>query len=74
MTQELDAHFKGGPAYNYDVSLDKFMVDWDIKQFLVDQVGINSWDDLDEESKVACYRDYPKRSLPEWDLMLEEAY
>ena len=74
MTQELDAHFKGGPAYNYDVSLDKFMVDWDIKQFLIDQVGINSWDDLDEESKVACYRDYPKRSLPEWDLMLEEAY
>ena len=74
MTTEINDHFKGGPAYRYDVSLDKFMVDWDIKQFLTDHVGCNSWDDLDQSSRIACFRDYPKRKLPEWDDIMEESY
>ena len=74
MTKELDDHFKGGPAYHYDVSLDKMLVDWDIKQFLQDHVGINSWEDLDEAGRIACFRDYPTRELPQWDLIMEESY
>ena len=56
MTKELDALFKGGSTYHYDVSLDKTMVDWDIKQFLQDYVGINSWDDLDDYARAGCYK------------------
>ena len=74
MTKEIDDHFKGGPAYHYDISLDKFMVDFNIKEFLNNHVGINSWDDLDEDGRKACFREYPKRNLPDWDLMLQEAY
>ena len=42
MPAELDAHFKGGPAYHHKVSLGKFMVDWDIKEFLQNHLGCNS--------------------------------
>jgi hypothetical protein len=74
MTKEIDDHFKGGPAYHYDVSLDKFMVDFNIKELLNNHVGINSWDDLDKDGRKVCVREYPKRPLPDWDLMLQEAY
>ena len=49
----IDDHFKGGPAYHYDVALDKFMVNFNIKEFLNNHVGINSWDDLDEDGRKA---------------------
>ena len=74
MTKEIDDHFKDGPAYHYDVFLDKFMVDFNIKEFLNNHVGINSWDDLNEAGRKACFKEYPKRFLPDWDLMLQEAY
>ena len=41
------------------------MVDWDIKEFLKTHIGVNSWDDLAEEDKRKCYRDYLKKSLPD---------
>ena len=74
MTKELDDHFKDGYTLNYDVPLNKFMVDWDIKEFLRTHAGINSWDDLAEEDKRKCYRDYPKKSLPDWDEIEQETF
>ena len=50
------------------------MIDFNIKEFLNNHVGINSWDDLDEDGRKACFREYPQKSLPDWDLMLQEAY
>ena len=73
-TKEIDDHFKGWPAYHYDVSLDKFMADFNIKEFLNIHVGINSWDDLNKDGRKACFREYPTQNLPNWDLMLLEAY
>ena len=64
MTEEIQDHFKDGYTVNYDVPLNKFMVDWDIKEFLSTYIGVNSWDDLSEGDKRKCYRDYPKKSLP----------
>ena len=61
MTEELDAHFKDGYTLNFDVPLNKLMVDWDIKEFLKTHVGINSWEDLAEEDKRKCYRTIPRR-------------
>ena len=74
MTQELHEHFKDGYTLNYDVPLNKFMVDWDIKEFVKTYVGVNSWDDLAEDDKRKCYRDYPKKSLPDWDEIAQESY
>ena len=74
MTKELDDHFKDGYTLNYGVPLNKFMVDWDIKEFLRTHAGINSWDDLAEKDKRKCYRDYPKKSLPDWDEIEQETF
>jgi hypothetical protein len=64
MTAELDAHFKGGPAYHYKVALDKFMVDWDIKEFLESHLSCNSWEDLDEKSKKGLLQVLPQYEMP----------
>ena len=50
------------------------MVDFDIKQFLADHVGITSWDDLDEAGKQYCYKNYPRISVPVWDDIVEESW
>ena len=42
ITQELIDHFKDGYTLNYDVPLNKFMVDWDIKEFVKIYIGVNS--------------------------------
>ena len=74
ITQELIDHFKDGYIFNYDVPLNKFMVDWDIKEFVKIYLGVNSWDDLAEDDKGKCYRDYPKQSLPDWNEIAQESY
>ena len=74
MTEELADHFKDGYSLQYDVLLNKFMVDFDIKEFVKSYVGANSWDDLSEEDKRKCYKDYPKKSLPDWDEIDQESY
>ena len=74
MTQELHDHYRDGYTLQYDVPLNKFMVDYDIKEFITNYVGGNSWDDLSQEDKRKCYRDYPKKSLPDWDAIEQETY
>ena len=74
MTMEIDAHFNGGYFLQYDVPLNRFMVDWDIKQFLTEYVGVTSWDDLSKYDKKKCFKDYPKKSLPDWDEIIQESF
>jgi len=50
------------------------MVDFNIKEFPINHIGINSWDNLNEEGRKACFKDYPTQNLPAWDLMLQETY
>ena len=74
MTTEIDDHFKDGYSLQYDVTLNRFMVDWDIKEFLTKFVGATSWDDLSEYDKRKCYRDYPKKSLHDWYKIVQESW
>lgn len=75
MTSQMNSVFKYDPDFHYDMSLDKFMVDNDIKQILVNTFGSNSWDDVSEDVKAVCYKDYPgKKFLPEWDQIAAESY
>ena len=50
------------------------MVDFDIKEFPSNHIDFQAWDELNEESKRACYRDYPSQILPEWDGIAEESW
>jgi hypothetical protein len=75
MTNHMDSVFKHDPDYHYDTKLDKFLVDNDIKQLMINQFGASSWDDLSENVKKACYKNYPgKKFLPDWDSIVSESY
>ena len=74
MTEEIHGHFKDGYSLQFDTPLNKYMVDFDIKQFLADHVGITSWEDLDEAGKKYCYKNYPRILLPVWDDIVEESW
>jgi hypothetical protein len=74
MTEEIHDHFKDGFSFQFDTPLNKFMVDFDIKQFLTDRVGVTSWEDLDEDTKQFCFKDYPRKSLPDWDGIVQEGW
>ena len=54
MTEELDDHFRDGYTLNYDVPPNKFMVDWDIKEFIKIYIGakknLPDWDEIAQES------------------------
>ena len=74
ITDDMDDYYGGGHSFQYDVPLNRYMVDYDIKKFLVDYLGTSSWDDLGEEDKKKCFKDYPKKSLPDWDTIERESY
>ena len=56
MTNKIDTHFKHGYNLQVDIPLDKFRVDWDIKNFLKTHGGVILWDDWNEESKKSCFK------------------
>ena len=74
ITEEFNGYYKGGYRLQYDTPLNKYTVDWDIKEFLINHVGISSWDELDENTKKMCFQGYPKKALPEWDDIEEEMW
>ena len=49
LSRRIGNHFKEPPVHTYDVTLDTYMTDWDIKEYMAKHMGINSWDDLSEE-------------------------
>ena len=74
MAQELHDHYRDGYTLQYDVPLNKLMVDYDIQEFIMNYVGGNSWDDLSQEDKRKCYMDYPEKRLPDLDAIEQERY
>ena len=74
MTKEMDDQFASEISFKYDCHLDEFFIDFDIKEILVEHIGANSWDDVDEDTRKLCYRDYPRKPLPNWDTIVNESY
>ena len=46
------------------------MADYYIKKVLINFLGATSWDSVSEEVKKVCYKDYPRRSLPDWHRII----
>ena len=74
MTKEMNDQFASEISFKYDCHLDEFFIDFDIKEILVELIGANSWDDVDEDTRKLCYRDYPRKPLPNWDTIVNESY
>ena len=53
--------------YSYNETLDKFLPDYYIKQFLQNLLNITSWDRVSDKVKKICYKGYPNCTLPDWD-------
>ena len=74
MTQELDDCYEGGASYVCDCTLDKFMVDYDIKAFAEESLGMNSWDDSKENWNKIFFKNSPSRPLPKWDDIMQQNF
>lgn len=53
--------------YQFGLTLDKFLPDYDIKKFLQDHLNATSWESVSEKVKKICYKGYPNRPLPAWE-------
>ena len=74
MAKETSVWVRDGAIYHKKFSLDQFMVDYDIKQFLIDHLSCGGWEDLSDSDKKHCFKKYPRRQLPEWETVTKEDY
>ena len=73
-TRSVVNYFKDGVSFRPSISLDHFMVDYDIKEFLSTKVGVTSWNDLNNHERQVCFENYPTKELPDWDKLTKESY
>ena len=67
LNAQLVSTFKGVRHVSYGISFDRYLMDYDIKEFLT-SIGITSWEDMkDDLSKV--YKYYPSITLTPWDAI-----
>jgi hypothetical protein len=66
--------FRDGLAWRNDVKLDHLMVDYDIKQFLVNHVGCTSWNSLDDTEMRNVFANFPTKTVPNWDILTSKGY
>ena len=74
MTEELNDFYAGGASFVHGFSLDKFLVDYDMKMFAMESLGVESWDAMCAEWKSIFFKNYPSRVLPKWDKIMEQGY
>ena len=74
LVNEVTDYFADGLTWRHNVHLDHLMVDYDIKQFLLHHVGCTSWDSLSDAEKANCYKNFPSKTLPNWDTLMSEGY
>ena len=76
ITEELNNAFFTLPIqYNYEVALDKFMMDADIKLFLMSH-GYKSFEELTDEEVQACFEYAGKKNyvVPKWGEIRKKPY
>ena len=72
MQEEMIQFFKMKPDFNLGVHLDYYFTDYDIKTFVETYHGGNSWEEIPNNVRKACYIDkYKIRDLPVWEDIAE---
>lgn len=74
MTAEMNKYWSKDITYEYNCHLDKYMVNYEIKKWVEQHMGVTSWSDLSEEVKNICFKSYPGRDLPEWSDIVQEQF
>jgi hypothetical protein len=75
INDDLKQFYGGGFDVKLGISLDKYLADWDIKQFVESTLKKKGWADLDEDETIGCYAQYPKerKELPDWHGITPES-
>ena len=73
LTETLNNEFKSY-ACDYHVHLSDILCDYEIKQFIVNHLGFNSFEDMDETELGKIYSYYPQKPHPTWENIIKESY
>ena len=73
LTETFNSEFNNY-ACDHDVYLSKILCDYEIKQFLVNHLGFNSFEDIADTELSKIYSYYPQRSHPTWENIVKESY
>jgi hypothetical protein len=72
LTDDIDSHFRNGFNLIWADNLNRFLVDYNIIQFLIHTVGYKNWSEVPEKQKRMCYRNYNSEfTLPDWNTKQE---
>ena len=74
MSKEVSTWVRDGAIYHKKVPLDRFLVDYDIRSFLIQHLSCGGWDDLTDSDKKHCFKHYPRKQLPDWETITKEDY
>ena len=74
MSKELSTWVRDGAVYHKKVPLDRFLVDYDIRSFLIEHLSCAGWDEITDSDKKHCFKYYPKKQLPDWETITKEDY
>ena len=75
MKRLLVTYWKGDLQLNVGVHFDKYLTDHDIKEFLENWVGYNSWEQVPQNARQACYKHTWKlKDIPAWSSIVRESY
>lgn len=72
MTEKLHDEFKNGHYFDLDNHYNRYLVNYDIRQILVENLDIHSWKDLTEDSYQWLFKGHPKTALPKWGSLVKE--
>lgn len=74
MNEEIQHVFANGYTVSMHNPLDRLLVDFDIKEFLANEVGYNSWRDLPDREGTHVYKNFANKTLPDWSSIRKEPY
>lgn len=75
LTKQINSHFAIAPNFQMNVHFNKYLTDFDIKEFLEKHLGANNWDQVPTDVRKACYKNYSTlNDLPKWNLIFDEKY
>ena len=75
MNGEIQHVFESGYTVSLKNPLDRLLVDSDIKEFLSNEVGYNSWKDMPKSAGKHVFKNLGgTKKLPDWNLIRKEPF
>ena len=73
-TEKANRTFAISPDIVFNIEFVKFLRDFDIKQFVINDLGMMSFGEVGCAEKQMLYRNFPNQMLHEWHDIHQESY